>query len=269
MEWGRIVVPLSGSPADAAVLAGAAGVAERFEAELAAVYAPPDLTELTPWLGEGFVGGVQASAIESLREAGTEGEKSARATYDALPYAKKTFLALKPPVWRAMALEVRLADLVVFDDAAAKGKGPFAENFEQVLMEERAATYVCRAGCNPFGTAVVAWDGGEPASRAARRALPLLRKANRVVIIGAPPSDRPCDLRQLQSYYAARGVSSEVRPLERSGDMAPVLTAAVAAEGADLLVAGAFGRSRLREFIFGGTTRALLHADRPSLFVAH
>jgi nucleotide-binding universal stress UspA family protein len=41
------------------------------------------------------------------------------------------------------------------------------------------------------------------------------------------------------------------------------------AEGAGLLVAGAFGKSRLREFIFGGATRALLQAAKPSLFLAH
>jgi nucleotide-binding universal stress UspA family protein len=269
MEWGRILVPLAGVAEDAEALAAGAAIAARFEAELAAVYAPPDPTELAPWLGEGFVGGVQASAIESLREAGAEGEGLARATFEAEAYASKTFKALKPPVWRAMALECRLADLVVFDDRPAKGKGPFAETFEQVLMEERAATLISRSGADPFGTAVVAWDGGEPASRAARRAVPLLRRAKRVLIVGAPLSERPCDLGQLQAYYAARGLEAEARALDKAPDMAAPILQVASDEGAGLLVAGAFGRSRLREFIFGGTTRALLHADGPSLFVAH
>ena len=39
--------------------------------------------------------------------------------------------------------------------------------------------------------------------------------------------------------------------------------------GADLLVAGAFGHPRLREFIFGGATRTFLNADSPSLFLSH
>ena len=38
---------------------------------------------------------------------------------------------------------------------------------------------------------------------------------------------------------------------------------------ADILVAGAFGHPRLQEFIFGGTTRTLLNADSPSLFLSH
>jgi nucleotide-binding universal stress UspA family protein len=41
------------------------------------------------------------------------------------------------------------------------------------------------------------------------------------------------------------------------------------AAGAEILVAGAFGHPRLQEFIFGGTTRSLLHADGPSLFLSH
>jgi nucleotide-binding universal stress UspA family protein len=42
------------------------------------------------------------------------------------------------------------------------------------------------------------------------------------------------------------------------------------AEGIDLLVAGAYGHSRLREFVFGGVTRTLLSAtDGPALLLAH
>jgi len=39
--------------------------------------------------------------------------------------------------------------------------------------------------------------------------------------------------------------------------------------GASILVAGAFGHTRLQEFIFGGTTRTLLNSEGPSLFLSH
>lgn len=268
MEWGRVTAPLAGGEQDRSVLDAAAAIATRFEAQVAALFCPPDPAELTPWLGEGFVGGVQVAAIESLKDAALEGGEHARAAFEALAYPNKTFTSLSSPVWRALAGEVRLSDLVVFDDAAAKGKGPFSGAFEQVLIEERAAVFVNRGG-DPFGPAVVAWAGGEPASRAARRAAPILRRSSRVIVTGAPVPDRPCDLRSLQAYYAARRIPSEVRPLERGGDIVEALLEVVRAEGASLLVAGAFGRSRLREFIFGGATRAILHAAQPSLFLAH
>ena len=268
IDWGRIVVPVTGGPRDAPVIAAAAAVARRHEAELRIAYTPPDPSELTPWLTEGFMGGVQANTVETLREAGLEGERAARAACEDEGYANKRFIALKTPVWRAMAVECRLADLVVFGSDAAQGKGPLAEIFELVLMEERAATLVARGDLYPSGIAVVAWNGGDPASRAARRAVPLLRHASRVVITGAL-ADAVCGLDDLKQYYASRGVEAEVKPIDLVSDMGQALSQFANNEGAGLLVAGAFGRTRLREFIFGGATRALLHGDGPSLFLAH
>jgi len=77
------------------------------------------------------------------------------------------------------------------------------------------------------------------------------------------------DPSRLQAYYAARGISAELDTLPDSGDAAPLLLHAVEKAGAQILVAGAFGHPRLQEFIFGGTTRTLLGADQPSLFLSH
>ena len=58
--------------------------------------------------------------------------------------------------------------------------------------------------------------------------------------------------------------------LPDSGDPGPALLRAAKSLDANLLVAGAFGHPRLQEYIFGGTTRALLNAaDGPSLFLSH
>ncbi|MFM8374770.1 MAG: universal stress protein, partial [Phenylobacterium sp.] len=74
---------------------------------------------------------------------------------------------------------------------------------------------------------------------------------------------------RLRAYYAARGVEAEVEVLAEKGEAAGLLLSAVRKVGASLLVAGAFGHPRLQEFIFGGTTRTLLAADQPSLFLSH
>jgi nucleotide-binding universal stress UspA family protein len=268
-EWGRIAVPVAGLDGDAERLAAGAVIAQRFDAELAAVYAPPDPSEVTPWLGEGFAGGMQLGVPEALQAALQQSETAVHASFDALAYPKKKMCVLESPTWRSMAVQCRLADLVVFNDQGARGKGPFAEGFEQVLIEERVAVLVARQG-DLSGPAVVAWDGSGGASRAARRAVPLLRQASRVVIIGAPAEQTPCELSQLQDYFALRGLQAEMRPLDRPGAEAAAHILDIAhREGAGLVVAGAFGHSRLREFIFGGATRAFLQADRPSLFLAH
>ncbi len=270
MSWARIMVPLAGGDDDAAVLTHAAAVAGAFGAELAAIHAPADIADLMPWMGEGFMGGVQISAIDSLKDAASEGEQSARAACKAGGYARTAFTTLASPVWAGLAMESRLSDVVVFDQQAAAGRGPLAEAFQQIVADEQRPVIVAREGLRMDGTVLIGWDGGKEATRAVRTALPLLSRASKVVIAGAPAaSARTFDLARLQGYLAARGVKSETRVMEGSGDAGAMLLDACGDAGADFLVAGAFGHTRLREYIFGGTTRSLLNAERPSLFLSH
>lgn len=266
--WSRISVPVSGAATEVLALQLAAQIAAGFGARLNVLFAPPDPAELAPWLGEGFMGTVQMSTIDSLKVAAEESEAVARAHFEALTCPGKAFTVLNSPVWQDLAMETRLSDLVVFGENSAKGQGLLSEAFQQVLMEERAGVFIARKAFDLKGTALVAWDGKEPSSRAARRATPLLKKASRVVIIGAPIGDNPADLQRLADYYGAHGIAAAIDPLPK-GDILPLLLDANARHGADYMVAGAFGRSRLREFAFGGTTRALLHTTQLNLYMAH
>jgi len=269
MSWARIMAPLSGGEGDAVSIAAAATLAEPFGAELAGVFTPADVADVMPWMGEGFLGGVQTTALESLKEAAAVGARLAAASVEACPYAKRRFLSLESPVWAGLSAEGRLSDVVVFRAESARGRGPLAEAFQQMLADEQRPVLIARAGLRVGGVVAVAWDGGKEASRAARLAVPLLEKASRVIILSAPKAAaRHCDPHQLQAYYAARGLSSEVKILPDTG-VAPALLEAAGAAGAEILVAGAFGHPRLQEFIFGGTTRTLLNADHPSLFLSH
>jgi nucleotide-binding universal stress UspA family protein len=270
MDWARIMAPVSGGEGDRRILDAAAAVAEPFGAELACVHAPADIADIIPWMGDGFMGGVQATAVESIRQASAEGERAARASLEAHPYARKSFISLKSPVWAALAMQGRLSDVLVFEDAAARGRGPLAEAFQQIVADEQRPTVVARPGLKLGGVAAVAWDGGKEASRAMRTCLPILQRASRVVILAAPAaSPRKFDPSLLQSFLVARGVASEVDCLQVTGDVAQALVKAAMGHGADILVAGAFGHPRLQEFIFGGATRTFLNADGPSLFLSH
>jgi nucleotide-binding universal stress UspA family protein len=264
------MAPLAGGTHDAEVLKAAAALAAPFKAELAAVHAPADIADLMPWMGEGFMGGVQITAMDSLKEAAAEGERAARAAVEACGYAKASFISLETPVWAGLSMEGRLSDVVLFDNEAARGRGPLAEAFQQVVADEQRPTIVARPGLKADGVVVVAWDGGKEASRAARTALPLLEKARRVVILAAPAaSSRHFDSARLRGFFAERGVKAEVETIAESGDAAQLLLAAAGRLSADILVAGAFGHPRLQEYIFGGTTRTLLNNDGPSLYLSH
>jgi nucleotide-binding universal stress UspA family protein len=270
MSWARIMAPLSGGQDDAATLAAAVALAEPFGAEVAAVYAPVDVADVMPWMGEDFMGGVQASALDSLKEATAVGEGRARSAAEGCTYRNLRFNTLQSPVWAGLSSEARLSDVVVFGVEPARGRGALAQTFQQMVADEQRPVLIARPGLTATGCVVVAWDGGKEASRAARLATPLLEKASRAVIVsGAQPSTRRCDPASLQAYYAQRGVKAEIELVPAAGDVGHALLEAAAAAGADILVAGAFGHPRLQEFIFGGTTRTLLNSDGPSLFLSH
>ena len=118
---------------------------------------------------------------------------------------------------------------------------------------------------------LIAWKGTREAVRAVRDALPILRTAKQVVLIevadDAPPTDtQRIALLEVQAWLNRHGVESEVR-LESGADAAgDVLLSRAADFESDLIVMGAYGHSRVREWVLGGVTRHLLnHMTVPTL----
>ena len=248
---------------------GAAGaLAERFDAELSAVYAPLEPSDVMPWTGEGFLGAAQVAALDTLRSASDEAEARARDAVAAAPVARRRFRRLESPVWASLCGEARFADVTVFTEEAARGRGLLGEAFQHVLMEERRPVFVPRrAGLERV---VVAWDGGPEATRAARAALPWLARAEVTVLVAPAATPRTFDPMRLQEWLQGQGVTATTEVVAEAGEPGAVLGHALARLEAEVLVAGAFGHPRFQRFIFGGATKSLLSAEGgPSLFLAH
>src|SRR3546814_19262346 len=161
MSWARIMAPVSGGQGDASTVAAAAMLAKAFEAEFAGVYTPADVADVMPWMGEGFLGGVQTTALESLKEAAQAGEKNARAAMDACAYDKKQFIALQTPVWAGLSADSRLSAVVGFSTDPARGRGPLEEAFQQMVTAEQRPVVIARQGRK--------YGGGEAIGRAWER----------------------------------------------------------------------------------------------------
>ncbi len=119
----------------------------------------------------------------------------------------------------------------------------------------------------------VAWDNSRPATRAVADALPFLREAKEVrliTVVDDKPIDRPQSVAKLAKHLARHGVeiiSEDVRCDGRTiGD---VFNAYVAEHKSDLLVMGAYGHSRLREFILGGATQSMLGRPPTWILLSH
>lgn len=121
----------------------------------------------------------------------------------------------------------------------------------------------------------IAWNGSASAVRAVSGALPLLQHAESVRIVTidarqhiARRGEKPGQ--DLAAYLARRDVEASVHNLDGLGrDHAERLEEAAADHGADLIVMGAYGHSRVREFVLGGVTRSLLARSQFPLLLAH
>lgn len=115
----------------------------------------------------------------------------------------------------------------------------------------------------PFGRICLAWDDSDEALRAVHATLPLLEAAQAVDIVIADPSEHDSDETEpgeaLALWLARHGVHSEIVLRPRTGPrVADLLTSFCRERGCEALVTGAFGHSRLREAILGGTMREML-----------
>jgi nucleotide-binding universal stress UspA family protein len=110
----------------------------------------------------------------------------------------------------------------------------------------------------------VAGDAAREAARAVNDALPLLRRAQNVGVVSVNPRPWPFAHGEepgadIGLHLARHGVKVEVQRIEaRDVDVPNALLSHLADQSADLLVMGAYGHSRLREFVLGGTTRTIL-----------
>jgi nucleotide-binding universal stress UspA family protein len=164
----------------------------------------------------------------------------------------------------ALTAAARLADVVVVSRDGGMGG--------DVALSARTPVLVLQDDCRlqfPLAKAAIAWDGGDEAALALRGAVPLLAGCASVSVLcvaekvgGFPSSDA---LR----YLSRHGIVAEMKELVRSGSTEETLADEVARSGADLLVMGAYGHSRMREFLFGGVTRFFLEDSGPALLLAH
>lgn len=114
--------------------------------------------------------------------------------------------------------------------------------------------------------AVIAWDGGRKAVRAVNDAIPLLQgRGGEVVILVVNPEqrrdahgDRPGA--DIAAHLARHGIATKIET-QRATEISPdqAILNFLSDAGADLLIIGAYGHSRLREKAFGGVTNTILH----------
>jgi nucleotide-binding universal stress UspA family protein len=253
----------------------AAGLAEAMGAELVGIHVTA-LPVIPVGLGDA-AGYVDAEVMEVQREAGRAvqarvGQAFAGAVPAGLP---QRLLALEDVFGSAITDAARTVDLTILGPAHTVGLTPApAQSVDDVLVHAGGPVMVLpRARARlPSPRVMVAWNASRQAARAVKDALPLLKAAQETVVVEiteAEPEDR-AGLDAILAMLVRHGVT--VRGEQRAAGSAATsarLLEAASELGADLLVMGAYSHSRLREAVFGGTTREVLDTARlPVLFSA-
>lgn len=149
---------------------------------------------------------------------------------------------------------------------------------ETVVFESGRPAILFRPGVadlpqKNLGTVVLAWDNSRTAARAMADALPLLQRASSVKILTVVNEKATAVAgigRDALRHLTLHGVRAEIEEIDSGGKSIGVtLDGYLASASCDLLVMGAYGKSRVREFILGGATAHVLAKMKTPLFLVH
>lgn len=272
MTYSTVMAHLDGARSNKAVLDVTAALAQRYDAAVIGIAAcqPVQLGDCDGYMDGAFAVVERDIVNDELAHAKTEFHQHAGLSRHILEW--RSIPTLKS-VAHVVAEEARGADLLitsapkVSDEAASH-----ADRGDLILHAGRPVLIVPDANvATEFLTIVVAWNDTRECRRAIVDALPMLHKADRVIV--AEVSD--------DAIVAGDGIRDVIAWLRRhniQGDHVNARVKHSAQESlgliahdveADLLVAGAYGHSRAREWAFGGVTRDLLLHERRCTLLSH
>lgn len=254
----------------------AAEVAKQFDASLSALYVQEPVAVVPSYAAMELLAEIRKFTDEQIAAARVQGEKF-RAWTAGLGIKASDWTIVEARMRQAVAETCNWHDLLVLGLRGESEWGGMAQVGE-VLLTCGAPCIVVPEDRSPAArlrTIAVAWNGRPESVRAAHAALPFLKRAERVALIHGETIDPfvtftripPFDV---EVHFARHGVKIEKRLLDVSDDKAGESLLALAGEvRADLMVMGAYGRTRFSEWFFGGATRHVLeHATIP-LFMRH
>jgi nucleotide-binding universal stress UspA family protein len=235
-----------------------------------------------PIIPGSVLGGVPTDLIEVQREENTKNAKAAIARFEAA--AKAAGLSFEPrmldaSIAGAADLFGRIARRF---DLAVVGQARREHGASEELLIEGAlfgsgrpvvvVPYIQKQGMS-LEHVMICWDGSRPAARAIADSLPFLMRAKSVdIVVVTGERDKSGEITgaNMSRHLARHGVTVEIKRVAADNvDVQSAILAHAADSGADFMVLGGFGHSRLREFILGGVTRSILASMPVPVLMSH
>jgi len=272
-----IVVNLTGGAPQDFAADYAVSLAQLFEAHIAGV-----AFIYEPVIPGTVLGGIPTDLIDAQREENARAAKTATERFDAA--AKRA----------GLSAEVRLLDASVAGaadlfgraarrfDLAVVGQAQPREGASEELLIEGAlfesgrpvvvVPYVQTQSVT-LERVLVCWDGSRPATRAIADAMPFLKRAKAIDIVavsGERGKGSALVGTNMARHLARHGLTVELKRISAGDvDVPSAIKSHAAATGADFMVMGGYGHSRLREFVLGGATRGILAAMTAPVLMSH
>jgi nucleotide-binding universal stress UspA family protein len=222
---------------------------------------------------------------EMQERAAREAAERARTLFEegverAAPGLTSEWREVEGDVAEVASLHARYADMAVIGqtdpDETPLGAAPDLPE-RLILGAGRPVLVVPYAG--RFATVgarvLLAWNASREATRAVNDALPLLQRASHVRVLSVNPRPSPTGHGAIPGadialHLARHGVQAEVSSIS-TDDVAvdDMLLSQAADSGADLIVMGGYGHSRLGELVLGGATRHILRQITVPVFMSH
>lgn len=264
MTYGTLMVHLELGRSNAGLLQIAGDLAERFHAGVSGIAACQPMQLV---YGDSFISG---DIYEQDRQELDKEMKAAEAEFRRALQMRAVTLEWRSTVMFTLlsdylAREARSADLVItgiasgdlFDSSRSVNTGDLVMRAGRPVLVVPAA-----AGKVKLDRVVVGWKNTREARRAVSDALPLLKGASHVAVVEIAVEEELAAARtqieDVAGWLNRHGIKAECLTSPSTGDDATALYAMAQDQGADVIVAGAYGHSRLREWALGGVTRDLL-----------
>jgi nucleotide-binding universal stress UspA family protein len=273
-----ILLPLASYP-DATPAAGllrAFDLAATLQAKVTSLVHEVDIPDVRSLLGYAIIDVPEMIAIAEQRSRAQADEL----TGTAEAVARRFQMEITVRRWRGtldrapsyLAKAARFFDHTFL--VPAEGSGEQLEVAEGVLFGSGGPVWLFPAdeATGHLESVAIAWDGGRAAARAVRDALPVLGQTKHVTIVAAT-DDKPMDellLPELQRHLAEHCLEVSTELFSR-GDrpVGAALQQAALDAGAGLLVMGAYGHNRFREFVLGGATKSVLSERKLPILMSH
>ena len=278
MSYETLMVQLELGRPNTAPLGVARDLARRMGAVVNGVAAAQPIQ--TGMAAEGFYGGeIVIEDTKAIEEEAAVAEKEFHAALNGtVVHPDWTVMLTRFPLSERIAGATANADMVVVG-VAQNGEdksGPARSvDLDDLLMRTGRPVLAVPLTVKQFGfhCAVVAWKDTREARRALTDALPLLKQMEKVVLVEVTPLSEQgavqTGLAKMVAWLGRHGIEASSRLITSLGADGDRLLAIADEEGADLIVAGAYGHSRFREWVMGGVTRTLLYHSKSCVLLSH